>query len=466
MSEELCFLSITELAGRIRGGDVSPVEATRATLDRIQRLNPAYNAFLTVTADLALEQARQAEAEIGRGGYRGTLHGVPISLKDLYFTRGIRTTGGSKILADWVPDHDSAVGERLRQAGAVLVGKNHMQEFAFGTTNLNSHYGPARNPWDPSRVTGGSSGGSAVAVSLGMSFASMGSDTGGSIRMPAALCGVAGIKPTYGRVSRFGVLPLAWSADHAGPLARGIEDLAILLGAIAGHDPRDPASVDRPVPDYQQHLGGEVGDLRIGLIEEYLDEPSEPEIKAAVEAAAKVLEGLGARVERFSFAEVTEYIGAQTTIIYAEAAAYHARWLAERPQDYTASVRERLQIGMLLPAIDYVNAQRARRLLIERMNKVMERYDVLISPTVPVAAPTIDESERPEVNNNLARFTRLFNMLAGPTASVPCGFTQSGLPIGLQIAGRAWEESTVLHLARAYEQATPWHNRQPPVANT
>lgn len=462
MPDELTFLSIVELAGRLRGRDVSPVEVTRATLEQIERLNPAYNAFLTVTADLALEQARQAESEIGRGQYRGPLHGAPISLKDLYLTRGIRTTGGSKILGDWVPDHDSAVGERLRQAGAVLVGKNHMQEFAFGTTNLNSHYGPARNPWDPSRVTGGSSGGSAVAVSLGMSYASLGSDTGGSIRMPAALCGVAGIKPTYGRVSRFGVLPLAWSADHTGPLARSVEDLAIVLGAIAGHDPRDPGSVDRPVDDYQAELRGEIRDLRIGLILEYLDDSVETETEAAVEAAARVLEGLGAQVEPFSFAEVTEYVGAQTTIIYAEAAAYHARWLAERPQDYTASVRERLQIGSLLPAIDYVNAQRARRLLIERANRVMERYDVLLSPTVPVPAPTIDESERPEVNNNLARFTRLFNMLGGPTASVPCGFTTSGLPIGLQIAGRAWEENTVLRLAHAYEQATPWHSRQPP----
>jgi aspartyl-tRNA(Asn)/glutamyl-tRNA(Gln) amidotransferase subunit A len=464
MTDALCRESIAALAPQIERRAVSPTELTQATLERIERLNPKLNAFLTVTAEQALEQARGAEAEIAAGNYRGPLHGIPISLKDLYLTKGIRTTGGSKILGQWVPDIDSAVGERLRDAGAILVGKNHMHEFAFGTTNLNPHYGPALNPWNQEHVTGGSSGGTAVAVATGMSQMSMGSDTGGSIRMPAAFCGVSGIKATYGRVSKYGALPLAWSMDHTGPLARSAEDLAIVLNIIAGHDPRDPTTADRRVGDYRATLNDAIAGLRIGVIEEYMNETVDSECAAGARAAATELERLGARVQTVSFHEVTSFIGAATTILHAEGAAYHAKWLVERPQDYSPAVLERLRVGSVLPAIDYVNAQRARRILVDRALEMMKDFDALICTTMPVLPPTLEEGNRPEIHGNLARHTRLFNLLGLPTASYPCGFSASGLPIGLQVAGRPWEEATVLRIGHAYQQVTDWHTRWPAVA--
>jgi aspartyl-tRNA(Asn)/glutamyl-tRNA(Gln) amidotransferase subunit A len=464
MSDELCKETIAALAPRLARREISPTELTQATLERIQRFNPTLNAFITVTAEQALEQARGAEAEIAAGNYRGPLHGIPISLKDLYYTKGIRTTGGSKILADWVPDHDSAVGERLRDAGAIMVGKNHMHEFAFGTTNLSPHYGPALNPWNQGRVTGGSSGGTAVAVATGMSQMSMGSDTGGSIRMPAALCGISGIKATYGRVSKYGALPLAWSMDHTGPLARSAEDLAIVLNAVAGFDPRDPTTADRPVPDYRASLNQGVKGLRLGIIQEYMDEAVDPACVAAVQAVAQVLQGLGAQVEAVSFQTVTSFLGAATTILHAEGAAFHAQWLAKRSGDYSPAVLERLQVGSVLPAVDYVNAQRARRILVDRALEILSGYDALICPTMPVVAPTLEEGNRPEIHGNLARHTRLFNLLGFPTASYPCGFNSEGLPIGLQVAGRSWDEATVLRIGHAYQQATDWHTCWPEIA--
>jgi aspartyl-tRNA(Asn)/glutamyl-tRNA(Gln) amidotransferase subunit A len=464
VSDDLCRASIADLAPRLESREVSPTEVTQATLERIERLNPKLNAFLTVTAELALEQARGAEAEIAAGNYRGPMHGIPISLKDLYLTRGIRTTGGSKILGDWVPEIDSAVGERLRDAGSILVGKNHMHEFAFGTTNLSPHYGPALNPWNQERVTGGSSGGTAIAVATGMSYMSMGSDTGGSIRMPAALCGVSGIKATYGRVSKYGALPLAWSLDHTGPLARSAEDLAIVLNAIAGHDSRDPTTADRPVPDYRATLNDGVSGLRLGVIQEYMDETVDAECVAAANAAIAELEKLGAHVQTVSFREVTSFLGAATTILHAEGAAYHAQWLIERPDDYSPAVLERLRVGSVIPAIDYVNAQRARRLLVDRALDIMQQVDALVCTTMPVVAPTLEEGNRPEIHGNLARHTRLFNLLGFPTASYPCGFGATGLPVGLQVAGRPWDEATVLRIGHAYQQVTDWHTRWPAVA--
>ncbi len=465
MSDALCRESIAALAPRIERRDISPTELTQATLERIERLNPKLNAFLTVTAEHALEQARGAEAEIAAGNYRGPMHGIPISLKDLYLTKGIRTTGGSKILGDWIPDIDSAVGERLRDAGAIMVGKNHMHEFAFGTTNLSPHYGPALNPWDQGRVTGGSSGGTAVAVATGMSQMSMGSDTGGSIRMPASFCGVSGIKATYGRVSKYGALPLAWSMDHTGPLARSAEDLAIVLNAIAGYDPRDPTTVERPVPDFRSKLNQGVSGLRLGVIQEYMDNTVDAESASVTRAAIAELEKLGAQVEDVSFQDVTGFLGAATTILHAEGAAYHAKWLMERPQDYSPAVLERLQVGSVLPAIDYVNAQRARRIIVDRALGIMGRFDALVCTTMPVLPPLLEEGSRPEIHGNLARHTRLFNLLGFPTASYPCGFSATGLPIGLQVAGRPWDEATVLCIGHAYQQATNWHNRWPAVAN-
>jgi aspartyl-tRNA(Asn)/glutamyl-tRNA(Gln) amidotransferase subunit A len=282
--------------------------------------------------------------------------------------------------------------------------------------------------------------------------------------MPAALCGVSGIKATYGRVSKYGALPLAWSMDHTGPLARSAEDLAIVLNAIAGQDPRDPTTVDRPVPDYRAALNDGVSGLRLGVIQEYMDDTVDSECVAVARAGIAELEKLGANVQTISFHDVTSFLGAATTILHAEGAAYHAQWLIERPHDYSPAVLERLRVGSVLPAIDYVNAQRARRLLVDRALNIMHQFDALVCTTMPVLAPTLEEGNRPEIHGNLARHTRLFNLLGFPTASFPCGFSSSGLPVGLQVAGRPWDESTVLRIGHAYQQVTDWHTHWPAIA--
>jgi aspartyl-tRNA(Asn)/glutamyl-tRNA(Gln) amidotransferase subunit A len=325
--DALHFLSIREVGERLKRRELSPVELTTATLERAEQLDGSLNAFITVTRDEALAQARLAEQALDAGHYLGPLHGIPISLKDLYQTVGIKTTGGSKILADWVPTTDSTVTRRLREAGAVLIGKNNLHEFAFGATNENPHHGPARNPWNRERITGGSSGGSAAAVAAGIGYASMGSDTGGSIRLPAALCGTVGVKPTYGLVSRAGVLPLSWSLDHCGPLTRTVEDAAIVLNAIVGHDYADPSSAGRVTPDLTTVLDGRVQGLRAGLLTDYLGENVEPDVLAAVRMAVRDLERLGVQVEEVAVPEVEHGGGASLAILDSEAAAVHERWL-------------------------------------------------------------------------------------------------------------------------------------------
>ncbi|MFQ5861006.1 MAG: amidase, partial [Dehalococcoidia bacterium] len=297
---ELCYLSIAELAPLLAGRQLSPVELVTALLERTEHLEPTLNSYITLLRDEALEAARQTERELAAGEPKGPLHGIPIALKDIIYTRGIRTTGGSKILADFVPHHDATCWTRLREAGAILMGKLNCHEFAWGATSVNPHYGDAHNPWDPSRITGGSSGGSGSAVASGEAVAALGTDTGGSIRMPGSLCGIVGLKPTYGRVSRFGVIPLSWSLDHIGPMCRTVEDCAIMLQALAGHDPRDPGSRNEPVPDYRQALTGDIAGLRIGVPREFFYDGLHPEVEQAVRQALKALEGLGARLEEVS----------------------------------------------------------------------------------------------------------------------------------------------------------------------
>jgi aspartyl-tRNA(Asn)/glutamyl-tRNA(Gln) amidotransferase subunit A len=461
--EKLHYLSIRELARRIRRRELSPVEVARATLERIDALDGALNSFITVMRDQALADAERAERAIRDGDELGPLHGIPIGLKDLYQTRGVRTTGGSPILADWVPDEDAAAVERLRRAGAILIGKNNLHEVAFGVTGENPHYGATRNPWDRERVPGGSSSGSAAAVAAGLCWASLGSDTGGSIRLPAALCGVVGLKPTYGRVSRHGILPLAWSLDHAGPLARTVDDVAIVMNAIAGYDRRDPASADRPAPDFAAGLDGGVEGLRIGLLDEYLGEGVEAVVADAVHGAAEVLRGLGARVEDVSVPVAAHALGASTAVLFAEAAAVHERWLSEHRDRYGADVRARLEMGARLSAIHYLKGQRARRVMLEAFTELFERVDVVASPTVPLPAPTFEEVRSEASRGGLVRFTRLFNLLGLPACSLPCGFSSGGLPIGLQLIGRPFDEQTVLRAAHAYEQRAGWSARRPPV---
>ncbi|MDA8219666.1 MAG: amidase, partial [Dehalococcoidales bacterium] len=324
---ELCFLTLAEQSRLIRDGEASPVDVVESALSQIERVDGKVNAFITVMADSARAAAREAEQEIARGDYRGPLHGIPIALKDLFYTKDVRTTAGSKILRDFVPDEDATVVTRLREAGAITIGKTNMHEWAFGPTNTNPHYGDVHNPWDLSRVSGGSSGGSAAAVAASMASAALGSDTGGSIRIPGALCGVVGLKPTYGRVSRYGAVPCAWSLDHVGPLCRTAEDAAIALGAIAGRDPKDPACSDRPVPDYQLETPRGIAGLRIAILKEYVADPTDPEVAAAFQAAVAALQRLGAAVEEVSLPEARYAVPASTAIMSAEASNYHEEML-------------------------------------------------------------------------------------------------------------------------------------------
>ncbi len=459
-ASDLAFTGIAELAPRIAAGEVSPLALTEATLARIEAQNEALNAFMTVTVAQALEAARAAEAEIARGQVRGPLHGVPLAVKDLFATNGVRTTGGSKLLDDWVPEHDAAAVERLETAGAVLLGKTGMHELAYGTTSNNAHYGPVRNPWDPACHPGGSSGGSAAAVAAGLAFGALGSDTGCSIRQPAACCGIVGLKPTFGRVSKFGALPLSWSMDHVGPMTRSVADAALMLQVLAGPDPRDPNCVDRAVPDYSKALTGDIGGTRIALARGFFFADCDPEVAAAVEAAADALGGLGARVEDVELPEMeTAYLVGGVTIA-CEAAAYHAKSLRERPEAFSEELRASLELGGFYSAVDYLQAQRLRRGITETILHAMAPFDAVLTPTSPVPATPLDDT--PPGHGALRhRNTIPFNLTGLPAISLPCGVTRAGLPIGLQIAGRAFDEAGVLRIARAYEAATEWRARHP-----
>jgi aspartyl-tRNA(Asn)/glutamyl-tRNA(Gln) amidotransferase subunit A len=402
----------------------------------------------------------------------GRLHGVPWAPKDLYSTRGVRTTGGSKILADSVPSEDSTVVARLARAGAILLGKLNMHEFAYGPEGLNAHYGDARNPWsaDTHRITGGSSSGSGAAVAAGLAPGSLGSDTGGSIRIPASLCGITGLKPTYGRVSRAGVLPLSWSMDHVGPMTRSARDCALMLSVIAGYDPADPTTSVLPVPDYGAALTGDVKGLRVGLLRAHFTDPAAAEVRAAVEASAKQLEQAGAVVDEVNLTQVMHVATGSAVIVASEALAYHAPWMRSRPQDYQPDVRERLRLGVFVNGAHYVRAQQIRALVAREVDEALARRDVLLAPATPLVAPVLGEREAAlgdgpsDVRAALLRCTRPFNFSGHPACAAPCGFTPGGLPIGLQIVGRPFDETTVLRVVDAYQRMTDWHTRRPPAA--
>jgi aspartyl-tRNA(Asn)/glutamyl-tRNA(Gln) amidotransferase subunit A len=468
---DLVWTSMTELARLIAARAVSPVEVVRAHLDRIAALDGTLKSYITVTGDAALAAARAAEAAVVAGEARGPLHGVPIGLKDLYCTAGVRTTGGSRLLADWVPAEDATVVTRLAGAGGIVLGKLNMHEFAYGPEGLNPHYGTPWNPWDARthRVCGGSSSGSGAAVAAGLCPGALGSDTGGSIRIPASLCGISGIKPTYGRVSRAGVLPLAWSLDHVGPMCRSAADCALMLGAMAGYDPRDPSTSVLPVPDYAAALTGSVKGLRVGVLRAFFMESAGAEQRQAVEQAVKTLEGLGASARDVSLETMALTAAASSAVIGAEAYAYHEAWIKTRAGEYGADVRERLRVGAFVSGADYLKGQRVRVLVRNEVNAALAGCDVLVAPSTPIAAPEVGQEamevngERQPVRPSLIRFTRPFNATGHPAASVPCGFTAGGLPIGLQIVGRAFDEATVLRVADAYQRVTDWHSRRPPV---
>jgi aspartyl-tRNA(Asn)/glutamyl-tRNA(Gln) amidotransferase subunit A len=458
------YLSMAEVGRLVRARELSPVELTQHCLDRIAAVDPKINSFVTITPDLAMEQAKAAEADILAGRDRGPLHGVPIALKDLYATKGIRTTAHSKVLLDWLPDEDATTTSKLAEAGTVLLGKLAMHEFAFGSPAFDTPFPPARNPWNPEHVTGGSSSGSGAALAAGLCYGALGSDTGGSIRSPAALCGIAGIKPTYGRVSRAGVVPLSWSLDHAGPMARTVEDCALMLAAIAGYDSKDPASADVPVADYIAPLKDGVRGLRLGVPRAWYEEAegTDAEVMSAFDAALKVLESLGAELVEVASEPLINSRAVNSTILIAEAYAFHEDTLKDQRQDFGAGVRNRVLTGAFLSAADYIQAQRARSVLIGQLQAILESVEAIVSPAAAKPASSFADFD-PDSAFRTPSFTNPFNLSGLPAISVPCGFSSATLPIGLQIAGRAFDEATVFRIAHAYEQATPWHEQRPPI---
>ena len=458
-----CFLSGAELGRRFARGDLSPVEVTRAYLARIERLDARLNAFLTVTAERALEAAAAAGREIAAGRSRGLLHGVPLALKDLFDTAGVRTTAGSKILSDHVPSRDAAVVERLSAAGLVMLGKTNLHEFAYGTTSDNPHYGPVRNPWDLERSPGGSSGGSGAALAAGLCAVSLGTDTGGSIRIPAGACGVTGLKPTLGRVSRRGVTPLAWSFDTVGPMARTVEDVALLLNAIAGPDAEDGWCAVRPAEDFTRELEDGVRALTLGVPRDWFFEGVESGIETAVREAIAVLEREGARCVDVAMPGMAGAHTAHHAILAAEASAFHGAWLRERPQDYGGAMRTGLELGELIAAVDYVNAHRVQASVRATFRAALGEADALVTPCLPQAPLCVGEamSREPAVAWN--RLLTPVNVAGCPAISLPCGFDRVGMPVGLQIIGRPFEEALLLRVARAYERVTEWSTRRPPI---
>ena len=459
MSDEIAYASIRELSARYRRRDLSPVDVTRAQLARIEKLDPTLRAFVTLTADRALADARAAEEALGRGDERPLL-GIPVAHKDIYLTRGIRTTGGSALLADWIPEDDATCVRRWREAGTVLLGKLITHEFAFGIQFPGHHFAPARNPWNLDHIPGGSSSGSGAALAAGLVVGATGSDTGGSIRGPAAFCGIVGLKPTYGRVSRAGVLTLSWTLDHTGPMARTVEDCAYLLQALAGHDPADPASSRAPVDDYLAPLGRDIRGMRVGVPRAYFFEGIDPEVERAFEGALGTLRGLGAEVRDVEIPSL-HATPSFLLILMAEAFAYHERDIRAHPELYGDVVRERILTGALVTAAEYTQAQRIREQLCNEMATVLRTVDVLATPTTPKPATPFKLAQDPEFGFPRSNMPP-FNLTGLPTLALPCGFSSSGLPLSLQLSGRPFEEGTVLRVGHAYERATAWHTRRPP----
>ena len=460
-------MNLLEAAAALRARKVSSRELTTQALEQIAKLNPKLNAFITVTADLAMAQAAEADANFVRGFDHGPLQGIPIALKDVFETKGIRTTCGSKLFADYVPNRDSAVTERLARVGAVMLGKTGMHELAYGVTSNNPHFGPVRNPWNPDCIPGGSSGGSATAVAAGMCFMAMGSDTGGSIRLPASFCGTVGIKPTTGRVSRYGVMPLDFSLDHMGPLTRTVRDAAVVLEALAGYDPRDDSSSRHPAEPYLPPAEASLAGVRIGVPGNYYFDAVDPAAEKAVEAMASAARQLGAVVEPVRVPDIAQYNVVARIILLSEASALMERRLGRR-EDFGADVLALLDQGRFIPATDYVNAQRLRRVMQCEFSQLWAKTDFLFTPTAPVGAPRIGQTavriagREEDVRLASTRMVRAINLLGLPALSLPCGFDAAGLPLGLQIIGRPFDEAGVFRVGAALEDTlTP---SSPPLA--
>jgi len=470
--------TIGEISRHIRAKKLSPVELTNLFLQRIKKLNPVLNAYVTITEEPARADAKVAEREISRGRYRGPLHGIPFSIKDNLVTEGVRTTAGSKVLAEWVPDHDATVVERLKKAGAVILGKTNMHEWASGGTTINPFYGTTHNPWDLQRVPGGSSGGSAAAVAASLCLGSIGTDNAGSVRNPASFCGTVGLKATYGRVSRFGDVPGTggFSSDHFGIFSKSISDCATILKDIAGYDARDPLSSEHPVANFSRDIGKSVKGLKFGILRGYFEEKVAAEVKTAIEEAARLLHSLGMKKVEFSIPHMDLIPAVQTVTSRVENVVHLMPYMKSRPNDFSRPLLHRLIGSLMIPASSYVTAQRARRIICEEFEKAFDKLDVIVTPTTPITAPTIEECKRGFVEIDGRKialqpagvslgttFTVPFNVTGLPAVSLCCGFSSLGLPIGLQIVGGNFEESKVFQVAHAYEQAARWFVKRPDI---
>jgi aspartyl-tRNA(Asn)/glutamyl-tRNA(Gln) amidotransferase subunit A len=463
-------LDLSEASQLVRNKKASPVELTRECLSRIERLNPKLNAFITVTAESALAEARRAEAEIQQGHWRGPLHGIPIALKDLVDTAGVRTTAASGVFKDRIPTQDAEIVRRLKDSGAVLLGKLNLHECAFGGSSAISFYGPVHNPWNLDYCSGGSSGGSAAAVAAHLCYGAIGTDTGGSIRLPSAYCGIVGLKPTYGLVSTSGVIPLSWSLDHLGPMTRTVMDAALMLQVIAGYDPQEITSVDLPAKDYSANIAAKTSSLRLGIPRAYFYDELHPEIQASMEAALSALKPITTEQQDIpplaTDATYSSWVDPYTAILTAEAYTYHKEYIAKNPELYQAPTLKRLRAGGEVATSKYIQSRRQLDQIRRSIANVFNGVDLLITPTVRVPPFTIaDLQADPDTirAKELAMLhnTRPLNFPGLPTISVPCGFTRTGLPIGMQIIGPPGADAIVLRLAYAYEQATEWHKRQP-----
>jgi aspartyl-tRNA(Asn)/glutamyl-tRNA(Gln) amidotransferase subunit A len=458
---DLNYFSLAEAAELIAKREISSEDLIQAHLDRISILEPRLNCFITQTSEAALDRAVEVDAEIQSGIYRGPLHGIPIALKDLYETKGVATTAGSLFFKDWIPNDNAAVVDRLNAAGAVNLGKLNMHEIALGVTNNNPHFGACRNPWDIERTPGGSSGGSGAALAAGFCMGSLGSDTGGSIRIPASLCGVVGLKPTFGRISLRGVVPLSWNLDHPGPMARRTRDAALLFQVIAGYDPEDPSSADMGVPDYGAQLMGGVRGWRIALAEDDFFSKGDEQVLAAVKDAAEVFAGLGAKIEPVEFKGAHEAAKNNGLMVTSDAAAFHRDRLREEPAKFGADIRQRLETGAAYTSSEYSTARRSQAVLRRKFTQFFSEYDLLLTATTPITAPPLEGPDAVQQAATLTRFTAPFNFTGLPAISVPCGFSNQELPVGLQIITRPWGEVALLRAAQAYESATEWHLKHP-----
>ena len=471
-------LTIAETSRRIRKKEISPVELTRLYLERIEALNPSLNAYLTLMNDQAMDVARRAEREIRRGKYRGRLHGIPFSIKDNLAIKGVRTTAGSKILSEWVPDFDATVVARLTESGAVILGKTQMHEWARGSHGINPFYGTTHNPWDLKRVPGGSSGGSAVAVAASLCMASIGTDSAGSVRNPSSFCGVVGLKPTYGRVSTYGGVPGTGghSTNHFGVLTKTVEDCALGLETIAGYDPKDSLSAEAPVPRYSRAVGKGIRGMKVGLLRGYFDEAVEDEVRSALDEAVKTFQSLKMKFTEVTIPHLDLVPAVQMASSRSESTTDHDVYLRTRPRDYSSSLLYGNIAGLLIPAKVFIQAQRVRRLICQEFEQALEKVDVIIAPTVPVPAPTIEECTKGYLERDGRRIPLLdkrgnylmlstipFNVTGLPSMTVPCGFSALGLPIGMQIVGGLFREETVIQVAHSYERKAGWYKRRPPL---